>query len=129
MQNLRQGMVSIFLAMAIKDKFIHIKGSLERFRDFIFIDDVVNAFINIESNKNSFAKIYNVGTGVRTSIKILLNELISTITFSINYKVEGGTAGDQHGIYADINLMKDEIGWESKIKLKDGLKRMVKDIL
>ena len=41
MDNLRQGMLSIYLSQAIKNKKIMIKGSLKRRRDFIFIDDVV----------------------------------------------------------------------------------------
>ena len=44
LQNLKQGMVSIFIAQAIKTNSIHVKGSKLRFRDFVFIDDVVNAF-------------------------------------------------------------------------------------
>ena len=37
MDNLRQGMVSIFLAQMLKDKSIHVKGSADRFRDFIHV--------------------------------------------------------------------------------------------
>ena len=44
MGNLRQGMVSIYLAQALANKHIVVKGSLERFRDFVFIDDVVEAW-------------------------------------------------------------------------------------
>ena len=39
LSNLRQGMVSIFIAQALKKERVHVKGSLERFRDFIYIDD------------------------------------------------------------------------------------------
>ena len=60
MSNLRQGMVSIYLAQAFEKKSIVIKGSADRFRDFIYIDDVtqiVNHFV-----KNDFvgSEIYNV---------------------------------------------------------------------
>ena len=45
MQNMRQGMVSIFLQQALQNNEIIVKGSKERFRDFIYIDDVVDGFI------------------------------------------------------------------------------------
>ena len=54
MKNLKQGMVSIFLAQMLKNKHIHVKGSPDRYRDFIHVDDVVEAFIrclNIEKAK------------------------------------------------------------------------------
>ena len=43
LDNLKQGMVSIYLAQMIRDKHIHIKGSPDRFRDFIHVDDVIEA--------------------------------------------------------------------------------------
>ena len=42
MENMKQGMASIYLAQAIKSKHIIIKGSGERFRDFVYISDVVD---------------------------------------------------------------------------------------
>ena len=45
LNNLRQGMVSIYLAQAIKSKKIIVKGSFKRIRDFIYIDDVVDIWI------------------------------------------------------------------------------------
>ena len=45
LSNLRQGMVSIYLAQAIKNKKIKVKGSLNRIRDFVYIDDVVDIWI------------------------------------------------------------------------------------
>lgn len=45
MDNLRQGMASIFLAMALKDRHVLVKGSKDRFRDFVYIDDVVDAVL------------------------------------------------------------------------------------
>ena len=43
--NMRQGMVSIFLSQALRSNAILVKGSLERFRDFIYIDDVVDCWL------------------------------------------------------------------------------------
>jgi UDP-glucose 4-epimerase len=45
MKNLRQGMVSIFMAMMVDDGHIHVKGNPNRYRDFVYIDDVVSAFL------------------------------------------------------------------------------------
>ena len=46
MQNLKQGMVSIYLAYLMNDEPITVKGDKNRFRDFIYIDDVVDAWVS-----------------------------------------------------------------------------------
>ena len=43
-ENMKQGMVSIYLSQAIKSNKILVKGSLSRFRDFIYIDDVIETW-------------------------------------------------------------------------------------
>ena len=59
MNNLRQGMVSIYLAQAIKNRKIMIKGSLKRIRDFIFIDDVVECWFRASEYNSPLNKAIN----------------------------------------------------------------------
>ena len=122
--NHRQGMVSIFLAQLINSKSIHVKGSGERFRDFIFIDDVVEVFINCLKKTESYGEIINVGTGIKTSI----NELIENLFFASNTKVpikfSGNTSGDIHGVYADIKKSQSLLGKNEFIPIDRGLKKM-----
>ena len=79
MNNLKQGMVSIYLAQALKNKKIIIKGSLNRVRDFIFIDDVVDAWFKASLLKKNLNQNINIGSGIPTSVK----ELIKLITHKI----------------------------------------------
>ncbi|WP_459444661.1 NAD-dependent epimerase/dehydratase family protein [Alphaproteobacteria bacterium US3C007] len=69
LQNLNQGMLSIFSAMAISQNAITVKGSKARTRDFIHVSDVVDHWI---SGQN-FAQISNVGTGKSTSVEQLVS--------------------------------------------------------
>ena len=118
--NLRQGMVSIFLAQAIDDGRIHVKGNLNRFRDFIYIDDVVEAWYKLCFN-NAVNATINLGTGRRTSIEELL--LIIKKNFkNIDYYSSGSTPGDQKGIYADNSLFKNLIDKAQFTKLEDGIR-------
>ena len=77
-QNLKinyQGMVSIFLSDMIKNNKISVKGSIKRYRDFIFIDDVVNIIDIAIKNKKLSNKKINIGTSKKTSVEKLLTEL------------------------------------------------------
>lgn len=123
--NLRQGMVSIFLAMALKTGEIHVKGSLNRFRDFIYIDDVVNVWFKLALDENVINLTLNLGTGVKTTIKELLEEFEENIP-NISYYSEGITPGDQKGIYADNSLLKLTIGKYDFVCLEKGFKKLLK---
>ena len=52
MGNLKQGMVSIFLAQALDKKHILVKGDSDRYRDLLYIDDVVDSFIEVLKYKS-----------------------------------------------------------------------------
>ena len=121
LHNLRQGMVSIYLAYASKSKHIPVKGSLDRFRDFIFIDDVVDVWLSSLENQSINNKIFNLGTGVKTTVASLLTQ-IKTLYPDINWVEEHNTLGDQFGIYADPNLLIKNFSIPKFTSLQDGLK-------
>jgi UDP-glucose 4-epimerase len=123
MENLRQGMVSIFLAQAIADKHIHIKGSKDRFRDFVYIDDVVEAFIKAYNRQGVF-KALNLSTARKSSIEFLINLIQENLPFEITVEYSGSTPGDQFGIVGANSKAKEELGWEPNISLENGIMRM-----
>ena len=125
MENLRQGMVSIFVAMALNDSFIHVKGSPNRFRDFVNIDDVVSAFVLSYKKADIIYDVINVCTGIKTTVGGLVNEIIGNVKGTVDYKFEGSTAGDQFGITGDNGLAFDRIGWKPTVEFKHGIKEML----
>lgn len=124
LSNLRQGMVSIYLAQAINSGRIEVKGGLERFRDFIFIDDVVEAWWRAVSRNEPLNHAINIGTGIRTSVGDLLCAICDQIPGSSFY-ISGSTLGDQTGIYSSTSVMKELLGFEAKTKLHQGLPSFV----
>jgi UDP-glucose 4-epimerase len=124
MRNLRQGMVSIYLAQALADGRIEVKGSLKRFRDFIYIDDVVDVWLRAASAPSALGRTLNLGTGLRTTVEDLLKQLCALVPGS-SYFVLGETPGDQHGIYGDTGRLREYLGVASFTPLSDGLARFV----
>ncbi len=125
MGNLRQGMVSIYLAQALREEKVIVKGPLDRFRDFIFIDDCVDFVMGIIEDERSYGGVYNVGTGVRTTVKDLLEKMMEISGVHKEIVVEKGTPGDQKGIYADTSLAEAQLGFKYKYSLDEGLARMI----
>lgn len=124
MHNLRQGMVSIYLAQAIKNKKIIVKGSLNRVRDFIFIDDVVDAWYKASFLKKGLNRSINIGSGKAVSIKDLLKLIIKKIK---NTKIEKkkGTRGDQFYVCSNNNLFKKKLNKKKFISLDQGLDKFI----
>ena len=129
MENLNQGMVSIYLAQALKGKTVEVKGSFDRYRDFVYVDDVVSALIlGLHSKTNS--EIYNVCNKRKTTVKELLDLIFETHdddTELFGAKNIGQYDGDQSGNTGDNKKLK-KLGWKPITKLEDGIKKFYNDI-
>ena len=126
MDNLKQGMASIFLAMAIKEKHILVKGSKTRFRDFVHVSDVVDAVLAVMDKKVQGFDVFNVSTGVATTVEAVIDEILKNLpdkTIFVEYTT--GTPGDQHGIYGDYSKIQRVLGWNPKYDFASGMKDMV----
>lgn len=124
MSNLRQGMVSIYLAQALANGKIEVKGSIDRFRDFIYIEDVVEAWFRAATYPSALGQTLNVGTGVRTTVGTLLEQVCELVPGS-SYFVQGATPGDQSGIYANVLAFGSCLGLNSFTPLNIGLQKFV----
>ncbi len=125
LSNLRQGMVSIFLAQLFNDSCIQMKGSPDRYRDFVYIDDVITALTNCLTDKASENKTINIGTGKRTYLSELTDMMFHLTEREHNLKVSGTTPGDLNGIFADTSKMRSLLNLRNIIPLDVGLKRMI----
>jgi UDP-glucose 4-epimerase len=125
LDNMRQGMVSIYLSQMLKNKNIHVKGAADRFRDFIYIDDVVYAFISAINCEKSFGGVINVATGVKTRVGDLIDSLILSYDKKVTVQYSGRTDGDVHGIYGCNQKMKDTLDFSEVTPLKTGLTKMI----
>jgi UDP-glucose 4-epimerase len=124
MANLSQGMVSIYLSQAIRNKRIIIKGSYERFRDFIYIDDVVDSWFDVSTNHEVKNVTLNLGTGVKTTVRDLI-EMIKSLLPDLEIKIEAGTDGDQFGLFSNNTLYSSLIGVNDFTPLNIGLREFI----
>ncbi len=123
--NLRQGMVSIYLAQLMRSNKIIVKGSLDRFRDFVYIEDVAKAFLLCLDNSRTIEGIFNIGTGIKTTVRELISLMLKIYGKNIPIEIAEGTPGDIFGIVADTNLFKKTTGFNPSFSLEDGLRRML----
>ncbi|MBI4848379.1 MAG: NAD-dependent epimerase/dehydratase family protein [Nitrospirae bacterium] len=125
--NLNQGMVSIYLAYLLRGEPVPVTGSLDRFRDFVYIDDVLDAWLGVLQMPSTPSLVYNIGTGKPTKVHELLAAQIAALHLPSDYPIYElpGSSFDQFGLYADVQRSKAELNWQPVISLEKGLEKMV----
>jgi UDP-glucose 4-epimerase len=126
LDNLQQGMTSIYLSQAIRSRHVHVKGSKDRFRDLVYIDDTVDAFVTLLSSKFKGYNCYNICTGKPTTVKEIINETKKNLPFDISVRYEGSTPGDIFGYTGSPSKFMSASSWKPVTNFKDGIKIMIK---
>jgi UDP-glucose 4-epimerase len=122
-----QGLVAIFLGNILRSNELVVNGSLERYRDLVHIDDVVEGWMSCLNTKDCSNGIYNLASGEKITFKRLIDLLIEFCGKS-NFKVieSGTTQGDILGCYADVSKIKRDIGFSPKYTPEMGIANFVR---
>jgi UDP-glucose 4-epimerase len=120
------GVITIFIDRLINNQSPIIYGDGSQIRDFVNIKDVVYAnMLSMESN-NAVGEIFNVGTGIPTSILDLVQIARHTVgKDEIDPKFTDVRAGDILQSLSDISKVRNLLGYSPKINLRDGLESFV----
>jgi UDP-glucose 4-epimerase len=117
------GVVAIFIRQMLNNQQPIINGNGRQTRDFVYVDDVVEA--NLAAMGQDSQGVYNVGTGTETSVNELFR-MLSELTGMGCKEVHGpAKAGEQNRSVVDPSRLKQELGWEPKVSLAEGLKKTV----
>ncbi len=117
------GVVAIFCDKMLSGKKAIINGDGRQTRDFVYVDDVVNAAIlSLKKRKNG---IYNIGTSKETNINQVFRELRKLINPKIKEIHGPPKKGEQKRSCLDYKKAKRELGWSPKISTEEGFKKTV----
>ena len=125
LERLNQGMLSIYLAQAIKSKNVIVKGSSERYRDFVHVDDAVEACVRAMRLVHDGHKSLNVCTGQRTYVWQALEVIQEMFGHNVSIEFEAPTPGDVAGWVGNPTQARRELGWSPKIAFDEGFREMV----
>jgi UDP-glucose 4-epimerase len=129
LENPYQGVVSIFIANVLNEEPITIHSNGEQSRDFVHIQDVVNAWMSALDNDRTYGEVLNLGTGVRRSINELVDVTLAAFGHSREtYPVEYAPLrpGDQRHMVADITKAQRILGWQPRVNFAEGMQRTVR---
>lgn len=117
------GVVAIFTSKLLKDEQPVINGTGAQTRDYVFVDDVVQANL-IALNLNE-PDIFNIGTGIETDVNYLFNSLNSITGKNKEEKHGPPAAGEQLRSVISSKKIFNKSGWKPSVKVDDGLHKTV----
>ena len=118
------GVLKLFLEKVQNELAPKINGDGSQSRDFVYVEDVVNA--NIMSMKSQIKhEFFNVGTNSSITILDLAKTIIKISGLNIEPIFGPALKGDVMRTVADISLIKEKIGWQPKVMLTDWIKEII----
>lgn len=127
-----KGVVHIFTKRIFQGLPPVIAGNPENAKDYVYIDDVVDAIVSA-LNKRCEGEVINIGSGIPITIEYVGKTLISLINKgrdtkinNVEYDKEHNTHEEKEIFFADIAKAKKLLGYIPKFKIKEGLSEFVK---
>ncbi|TGG36747.1 NAD(P)-dependent oxidoreductase [Duncaniella freteri] len=118
------GILSIFSTRIKNGNEINIFEDGLETRDFVYIDDVVDATIRGIEVPRAAGHVFNVGTGVATDVLTVARTLMESYGTEVPLRVSGNyRLGDIRHNYADITLAREILGFQPKVDFPTGISR------
>ncbi len=125
----KSSVVAKFIRKAINEDILEIYGDGMQTRDFIYIDDLINAIIIAVEKHNIGGEIFQIASNQETTIIEMTNKLINELkkqgVKNINIKNISIRTGDMKRNFSDTSKAKERLGWNAQINLTEGLSKTV----
>lgn len=118
------GVVAIFAQALLSGKPTKVFGDGNNTRDYVFVDDVVDAFVKASGDAGGGQR-FNIGTGVETSDRQLHSAVAAAVGGPDDPEFHPPRLGDLKRSCLDIGLAARVLGWQPKVGLQQGVARTV----
>ena len=115
-----QGVIAAFVKRALHGETIEIWGDGSVIRDFVYIDDVVNAFVLAMEASSKF-EVLNIGSGEGKSLLEILSVIESELKLGLNVEFKNTRSCDVPRIELDVSKSREVLGWYPRFSLDQGV--------
>jgi UDP-glucose 4-epimerase len=112
-----------FLRQAWENGTIVIHGDGKQTRDYVYVDDVVNAMISAADAPEISQMTFNIGSGSETSVQELVHEMLEVTGGNPEVVYNPRNEGGLSRLCADISLAREKLDYEPQTTLQEGLKK------
>jgi UDP-glucose 4-epimerase len=121
--------IPLFIQAVLAGRRPMIFGDGQQSRDFVFVEDVVQANLLAATTPGVSGRVYNVGTGRATSLLELLSAICELTGKPYDPNFQPPRVGDVRESWADISKARGELGFAPQVDLMTGLKRTIDAML
>jgi UDP-glucose 4-epimerase len=114
-----------FLRQAIRGGSLILHGNGEQTRDFVYVDDVVEAMVAAATAPSIDRLTINVGSGIETSLKTLAQQVLEVSNSTAEWIIVEDQDPGPSRMAADIRLARSKLGYRPHVTLQEGLRRML----
>lgn len=122
--NGKQGMIAVSLSRAIQGKAIEIWGIGNVIRDYIYIDDLMEAVSSLLDYHGTY-RIFNIGHAKGYSVSEIVSIIQRYVKPRVAVSYQKGRIQDVPVNILSHNLITEEVGWKPRVEIDEGIKRMV----
>jgi UDP-glucose 4-epimerase len=116
-----QGAATVFLDRALRNEPIQIWGDGSVVRDYVYIQDAVEAFLKALTFEGE-PKIFNIGSGVGVSLNQLVGEIQTLLGHPVAVEYAAARNLDVPVNILDSSLARRHLGWSARTSLAEGLR-------
>ena len=120
------GVIALFIAAMAAGRTPTIFGDGQQARDFVYVENVVQAMLRASSAPVASGKVYNIGNGESTTILKLVEDLNALLGAAIRPTFAPPRAGDVRFSQADISRARADLGYTPQVSFREGLSRTLK---
>jgi UDP-glucuronate decarboxylase len=117
--------VSNFIVQALQNQDITIYGDGKQTRSFCYVDDLVEALIKMQNNKEGFIGPVNLGNPSERTILEFAEKIIELTNSKSKIIYKPLPSDDPTRRKPDISLAKEKLDWEPKTDIDTGLKKTI----
>jgi UDP-glucose 4-epimerase len=114
-----------FLRQAARGGTLVIHGTGRQTRDFVYLDDIIEAMVASATSPSINRLVINIGSGIETSIRSLAQQVIESLGVRAEWIEKEDQDPGPSRMAADIRLASKKLGYHPRVDLAQGLRRMI----
>jgi UDP-glucose 4-epimerase len=119
------GVIALFGGALIDGRPLTVYGDGTAARDYVYVDDVVDAFVRAGEAPLSVSGTYNIGTGRQTTVTEVHRMISSVLDESPAPRYAPARTGDLRAIALDATKAQEDLGWKPAVDIAEGIQRTI----
>jgi UDP-glucose 4-epimerase len=119
------GVIAVFGSALIAGRPATVYGDGTAARDYVYVDDVVDAFVRAGEAPLSVTGTYNIGTGRQTTVTEVHRMICSVLDEAQSPRYAAARTGELRAIALNARRAEEDLGWKPAVDIVEGIERTV----